>query len=60
MAKDMLVEASIKTIASSIAFEVTDKTGYRAINPIPENHLREYLSDLSSLGLIRPSEKNIQ
>ena len=57
MARDLLVEASVKTLSSTIAFEITNTDDYRPLNSIPSNHMREYLSDLASLGLIKPSDK---
>jgi hypothetical protein len=57
IATEMLVESSVNRLSATIAFEITGDDNYRPQNAIPSNHIKDYLSDFASLGLIKPSDK---
>jgi hypothetical protein len=57
LAPDLLDEAPESVMARSIAFELSGFTDIRDRHPLPVNYLRDWLSDLASLGMITPSNK---
>jgi len=57
MGKELINEASSVSLAQLIAFEFSNSNSYRKRHPVPSNFLREWLTDLSAVGLIQPSTK---
>jgi len=57
IARDLISEASWQDLEASIAFEMGKGASYRSRAPVPNNLMKEWLSDFVSLGLIQPSTK---
>lgn len=57
MAPDLIDEGAEEKLMQAVAFELSMETDLRRHAPVPTNYFRSWLADLSSLGLIAPSEK---
>lgn len=57
ISRDMIDEATLKSIGHSIAIDHANTEHYNQRHPVPSNVLNEWLSDLASLELIEPSKK---
>ncbi|WP_446810719.1 hypothetical protein ACH50O_03835 [Methylomonas sp. 2BW1-5-20] len=56
IAPSLQVENSLENIGTDIALALA-KPGYRSKWPVPTNHIKHWLSDFLSLGLMEPSSK---